>query len=85
MNQENLIEWTFEIDLDIYNSACRVCEIWGTTIEDMTAAFVRFSVDPQNLSLVEAFLKEPQESERRSFINQQIFQGVLEIALHQRS
>ncbi len=85
MNQENLIEWTFEIDLDIYNSACQVCKIWGTTIEDMTAAFVRFSIDPQNLSLVEAFLKEPQESERRSFINQQIFQGVLEIALHQRS
>ena len=85
MSDKTMIEWTFEVDQDIYNSACVVCKAWGTTIEDMTAAFIHFCVKPDNLPLVEAFLTEANGTEARELINQQIFQGVLEIALHQRS
>ena len=82
MSNKKMIEWTFEIDQDIYNSACVICKAWGTTIEDMTAAFIHFCVKPENLPLLEAFLTESAGKEARDFINQQIFQGVLEIALH---
>lgn len=85
MSNNQMIEWTFEVDQDIYNSACVVCKAWGTTIEDMTAAFIHFYVRPENLPLLEAFLTAAKDSESKELINQQIFQGVLEIALHQRS
>lgn len=85
MSNDTKVEWVFEIDQDIYDSASLACKLWGTTIEELTAAFIRFSVDPQNLPMVEAFLTLPQESEARHAINRQIFQGVLKIALHERS
>jgi len=80
-----MIEWIFEVEQDIYNRACVVCNAWGTTIEDMTTAFIYFCVKPDNLPLLDAFLTEATDTVTRELINQQIFQGVLEIALHQRS
>ena len=85
MSNNQMVERTFDVDQDIYNSACVVCKAWGTTIEDMTAALFHFCVKPDNLPLVEAFLTEANGTEARELINQQIFQAVLEIALEQRS
>ena len=85
MSNNQMVERTFDVDQDIYNSACVVCKAWGTTIEDMTAAFIHFCVKPDNLPLVEAFLTEANGTEARELINQQIFQAVLEIVLEQRS
>lgn len=81
MSNNQMIEWTFEVDQEIYNSACAVCNAWGTTIEAMTTAFILFSVKPDNLPLIEAFLTQEADAEARACINQQIFQAVLEIAL----
>ena len=85
MSNNQIVEWTFEVDQDIYDRACEVCNAWGTTIEAMTTAFIYFCVKPDNLPLVEAFLTETNGAEARELINQQIFQAVLEIALEQRS
>ena len=85
MSDKEMIEWSFEVDQDIRDRVCEVCRTWGTTIEDMTAAFIYFCVKPDNLPLVEVFLKQEADVEARVCINQQIFQAVLEIALHQRS
>lgn len=85
MGDKEMTEWTFEVDQEIYNSACAVCNAWGTTIEAMTTAFILFSVKPDNLPLIDAFLKQETDVETRAYINQQIFQAVLEIALYQRS
>lgn len=85
MGDKEMTEWTFEVDQEIYNSACAVCNAWGTTIEAMTTAFILFSVKPDNLPLIDAFLKQEADVEASACINQQIFKGVLEIALHQRS
>lgn len=57
MSDKEMIEWSFEVDQDIRDRVCEVCRAWGTTIEDMTAAFIYFCVKPDNLPLVEVFLK----------------------------
>ena len=80
MNEKNMVEWTFEVDQDIYDSACLICKVWGTSIENMTAAFIHFCVRPENLPLLESFLSERNDWEERQLINQKIFKGVLDIA-----
>lgn len=82
MDEEKTVEWTIEIDDDLYVAASLVCKSWGTTIEEMTEAFIRFCVMPENLPLVDAFIKE---TEDRQGINWKVFQAVLEIAYRQRS
>ena len=82
MDEEKLIEWTIEVDDDLYVAASHVCQSWGTTVEAMTEAFIRFCVIPENLPLVDAFIKETGD---RQEINRVVFQSVLEIARKQRS
>lgn len=82
MDEEKMIEWTIEVDDDLYAAASQVCMSWGTTIEAMTEAFIRFCVIPENLPLVDAFIKE---KENRREINRKVFLSVLEIAQRQRS
>lgn len=48
MNKE-LVTMTIEIDRDIYNQATELFKNIGTTIEDMTAGFLKFCVIPENL------------------------------------
>lgn len=81
VQQEKMVEWTIEVDDDLYVAASQVCALWGTTIEAMTEAFIRFCVIPDNLPLVEAFIKE---TENRLEVNRKVFQSVLAIAKSNR-
>jgi len=75
MNESKTVGWTIEVDAELYKQASAVCRMWGTTIEAMTEAFIRFCVVPDNYPIVKAFL---QETKDRQEINQKLFQGVLE-------
>ena len=82
MNEEKMVEWTIEVDDDLYVAVTQICDSWGTTIEAITEAFIRFCVIPENLPLVETFIKE---TEDRREINQKVFRAVLDIAQRKRS
>ena len=56
--ERDLADWVFEIDQDLYDEAAAVCERLGTTLEAVTVAFIRFCVQPENRTLVEAFFLE---------------------------
>ena len=53
---KDLVTMTIEIDRDIYNQATELFKNIGTTIEDMTAGFLKFCVIPENLPLLKAYL-----------------------------
>ena len=80
MSGTEMVEWTFEIDEDIYNEACLACKAWGTTIEDVTTAFIYFSIDPDNLPLLDAFLGTNLTQEQKYKTSQQILSEVLKLA-----
>lgn len=52
----NLVEWKIEIDYDLFVKVSRVCESLGTTLEDVTAAFLKFCIVPENLPKVKEIL-----------------------------
>ena len=56
--EKELVEWVFEIDQDLYDEAAAVCRSMGTTLEAVTVAFIRFCVEPENRTVVEAFFRE---------------------------
>lgn len=53
-----LVDWVFEIDQDLYDEATAVCKRLGTTLEVVTVAFLRFCIEPENRSEVEAFFQK---------------------------
>ena len=53
---ENLVTMIFEIDQEVYDQVVPLFESLGTTIEDMAAGFIKFSVIPENLPLLKAYL-----------------------------
>ena len=79
--QEKMVVWTIEVDDDLYASVTRICALWGTTIEAITEAFIRFCVIPENLPLVEAFFNG---AEDRLEVNRKVFRSVLDIAKSNR-
>lgn len=52
----NLVEWKIEIDYDLFVKASKVCESLGTTLEDVTVAFLKFCIVPENLPKVKEIL-----------------------------
>ena len=53
---EKLVTMIFEIDQEVYDQVVPLIESLGTTIEDMAAGFIKFSVIPENLPLLKAYL-----------------------------
>ncbi len=51
-----LIELSIPIDKDIYDEASKVCEELGTTLEEVTVAFLKFCIVPENLPKVKEIL-----------------------------
>lgn len=47
---------TIELDQEVYDQASELFQSLGTTIEDMTVAFLKFCVMPKNLPLLKAYL-----------------------------
>lgn len=82
MNKE-LVTMTIEIDRDIYNQATELFKNIGTTIEDMTAGFLKFCVIPENLPLLKAYLgieNAPAEAGAQPELHHRIFKQVFDIA-----
>ena len=82
MNKE-LVTMTIEIDRDVYNQATELFKNIGTTIEDMTAGFLKFCVIPENLPLLKAYLgieNAPAEAGAQMELHHRIFKQVFAIA-----
>ncbi len=49
---DNLVELEIEIDHDLFVEATKLCESLGTTLEEVTVAFLKFCIVPENLPAV---------------------------------
>lgn len=79
---ENLETYTFEIDEELEKKARETCEDWGVTLEDMTRAFMKFCVAPENEAIIKEYFRSeenPNEEIQRAVLN-----GSLKIAKENR-
>lgn len=53
---DNFVNVSFEIEEELYNEASKVCAELGTTLEEVTAEFLRFCANPDNLPKVKDIL-----------------------------
>ena len=80
---ENLVTMTIELDQEVYDQASELFKSLGTTIEDMTVAFLKFCVIPENLPLLMAYLgieNAPAEAGAKMELHHRVFQKVFDIA-----
>ena len=80
---EDLVTMTIELDQEVYDQASELFQSLGTTIEDMTVAFLKFCVIPENLPLLKAYLgieRAPGEAGARIELHHRVFQKVFNIA-----
>lgn len=52
---EDLVTMTIELDQEVYDEVSELFQSLGTTIEDMTVAFLKFCVMPENLPLLKVY------------------------------
>ncbi len=80
---EDLVTMTIELDQEVYDQASELFQSLGTTIEDMTVAFLKFCVIPENLPLLKAYLgieNAPAEAGARMELHHRVFKQVFDIA-----
>ena len=80
---KNLVTMTIELDQEVYDQASELFKSLGTTIEDMTVAFLKFCVIPENLPLLKAYLgieNAPAEAGAKMELHHRVFQKVFDIA-----
>ena len=80
---EDLVTMTIELDQEVYDRASELFQSLGTTIEDMTVAFLKFCVIPENLPLLKAYLgieNAPAEAGARMELHHRVFKQVFDIA-----
>ena len=80
---ENLVTMTIELEQEVYDQASELFRSLGTTIEDMTVAFFKFCVIPENLLLLKAYLgieNAPAEAGAKRELHHRVFQKVFDIA-----
>ena len=80
---KNLVTMTIELDQEVYDQASELFKSLGTTIEDMTVAFLKFCVIPENLPLLKAYLgieNAPAEAGAKTELHHRVFQKVFDIA-----
>ena len=80
---EDLVTMTIELDQEVYDQASELFQSLGTTIEDMTVAFLKFCVIPENLPLLKAYLSienPPAEAGAKMELHHRVFQKVFNIA-----
>lgn len=51
-----MVEISIEVDKDIYDEASKICKALGTTLEEVTVAFLRFCIIHENLPKVKEIL-----------------------------
>ena len=80
---ENFVTMTIELEQEVYDQASELFRSLGTTIEDMTVAFFKFCVIPENLPLLKAYLgieNAPAEAGARMELHHRVFKQVFDIA-----
>ena len=80
---EDLVTMTIELDQEVYDQASELFKSLGTTIEDMTVAFLKFCAMPENLPLLKAYLgieNAPAEAGAKMELHHRVFQKVFNIA-----
>ena len=80
---KNLVTMTIELDQEVYDQASKLFQSLGTTIEDMTVAFLKFCVIPETLPLLKAYLSienAPAEAGAKMELHHRVFQKVFNIA-----
>ena len=80
---EDLVTMTIALDQEAYDQASELFQSLGTTIEDMTVAFLKFCVIPENLPLLKAYLSienAPAEAGAKMELHHRVFQKVFNIA-----
>ena len=80
---ENFVTMTIELEQEVYDQASELFRSLGTTIEDMTVAFLKFCVIPENLPLLKAYLgieNAPAEAGAKMELHHRVFQKVFDIA-----
>ena len=80
---EDLVTMTIELDPAAYDQASELFQSLGTPIEDMTVAFLKFCVIPENLPLLKAYLgieNAPAEAGAKMELHHRVFQKVFNIA-----
>lgn len=80
---DNLVTMTIEIEQEVYDQASELFRSLGTTIEDMTVAFLKFCIIPENLPLLKAYLSienAPAEAGAKSKLHHRVFKKVFDIA-----
>ena len=53
---DNLVTVSFKIEEELYKEASKVCAELGTTLEEVTAEFLRFCANPDNLPKIKEIL-----------------------------
>ena len=72
-----------EIDSEVYNQATKLFKNLGTTIEDMTAGFLKFCAITPNPPMLKAYLgieNAPAEAGAQMELHNRIFKQVFDIA-----
>ena len=80
---ENFVTMTIELEQEVYDQASELFRSLGTTIEDMTVAFLKFCVIPENLPLLKAYLgieNAPAKAGAKRELHHRVFQKVFDIA-----
>ena len=80
---ENFVTMTIELEQEVHDQASELFRSLGTTIEDMTVAFFKFCVIPENLPLLKAYLgieNAPAEAGAQMELHHRIFKQVFDIA-----
>lgn len=80
---DDLVTKTIELEQEVYDRASELFQSLGTTIEDMTVAFLKFCVMSENLPLLKAYLgieNAPAEAGAKMELHHRVFQKVFDIA-----
>lgn len=80
---DNIATLTLDIDQEVYDQIEPLFKSLGTTIEDMTAAFIQFCVIPENKVILKTYLGIDNveiEAEKKIELHHRVFNQVFDIA-----
>ena len=79
-SEEDLVTLTFYIDMDVYLQCNELFSSLGTTIEEITVAFFKYCVKPENQQIIEEYMKPNTDKQ----LKQKVFAEILDIALNEK-
>jgi len=79
-SEEDFVTLTFYIDMDVYVQCNELFSSLGTTIEEITVAFFKYCVKPENQQIIEEYMKPNADKQ----LKQKVFAEILDIALNEK-